>query len=513
MPLFGDGPAPVEVETLSDSQKLLAWLEEHGLSRHSAAITDPEGAVGITSLQELEDVLEEDVNEIVDTLGLNIGERKRMKRGIAELQSATQLAADMLATTDDAASPGAPDRKAFTNFAHHRDGPGSGYNNQQPTAGAVQHFEVIKSMVFVRSAPNNNPKSSVGIGILRAGAHIQVLAQRCQDLEGNKWVQLTDAEFWRSCEPEAGTDVKGGFVLIDGSDQGLGTLLRGPLLESELTPALPMTEAGMMALMQAQLAVAQGRAQPLNHEQRLQKTEEQHRKEEERRIEQERMDKQMAVAEMLDQAKASGKESTEANAQVKMKELAHPMGTEAPQGCVCMRSVLRYLFVKPTQTSQQIHRLRCRPGTTFYVKEGSEWQGPGGGLWMQSERSAQWLLTEEANHGGTALLEDYKTDDFALVTIDCLSSRGDIRVFEAFVSVKTVVRSLNLELCQDTGLKPKATFLFRTRPPATGIPPKSDVMQAAQTLASCNIEPGTEVALFLLYPFNFEVDYRGGLKS
>ena len=50
-------------------------------------MVDPEGDVGLTSLRDLCDLLDEDIDEIVSKLGMNIGERKRLQRGIIELRA------------------------------------------------------------------------------------------------------------------------------------------------------------------------------------------------------------------------------------------------------------------------------------------------------------------------------------------------------------------------------------------------------------------------------------------
>jgi len=484
-------------------EELFAWLEKKELGKHSQAITDPDGSIGLSGLEDLRDLLEEDINDMVKELGFNIGERKRLTRGILELREEHQRELEAAAETgltdapgatdgyDANASPEAPrsrDRGAWATFKKGSSGPSAVVATEVP-----QYFEIIKSMVFVRSAPR---KDAMGVGILRQGTHIEVRSQRRKDEDGNVWAQLTEAEFWRSCEPEPGKAAKCGFALIDGSSIGLGLLLRGPLPEDEVKrPSAPEATAMALAVDHQQLSQAERQAQ----------MEEQHRLDAEKRLDEERIDKQTATADALERAKAQA----EAIA-IKSNKLAHREGAQPPDGAICLRSAGRFIYTKPSKDRQQMVRLECKPGTIYYAKEGSEWQGPQGGLWVQHATESCWMMLEDAAHGGAVLLNEENLAEFANVTIDCLTSRGDIRVFEAFISAKSTVRQLNLRLCSDTGLKPKGTFLFKTRPPAMGMPRKQDVMQEKDTLLDAGIRPGMEAPLYLVYPFNFEGDYHNG---
>jgi len=363
-------------------------------------------------------------------------------------------------------------------------------------AQAEQFFEVVENMVFVRSAPR---KDALGVGILRKGTHIQVRGLRRKDDEGHTWVQLTEAEFWRSCEPEVGMDIKCGFALIDGTSLGLGLLLRGPLSDSELLPASTPTPEAVQKMVEERNRASEERQMVID-QRRM--------RDAEKRLEQERVERQTATAEALEKAKAQG----EATSAIKRNQWAHTEGAAPPQGAILLRSTGRFINIKQSQdpNSQKVMRFECRAGMQFCIKSGSEWQGPQGGLWMEHATRPAWLLIEDANHGGTLLVNEADSADFATVTIDFLSTRGDIRVFEAFVNVKSSVKSLNSHLCSETGLKPKGTFLFTTRPPAQGMPKRQDMMQAHESLFSYDILPGTQVPLYLLYPFNFEGDYLGG---
>lgn len=495
-----ESPAMAEADTASKQKDLVVWLDKNGLGRHSKAIMDPTGSVGLAGLQDLLDLSDEDIDEVIKDLGLNIGEKNRLNRGIALLRE--ELTPDPPEEAPAMASASAPAKdvkKSRANFSR-RLGASNGYNSVAETVVAEEFFEVVEKMVFVRSAPQVHAQ---GVGILRQGAHIQVCG-RHRDSDGNEWVQLSEAEFWRSCEPESGIDIKTGFALIHGESLGLGRLLRGPLSEHEVLPSsAPSPEAVAQAMLQRQHAKPE-----ISYEQQQMMLAEQRESQAKRRIEQERHDKQIATAEALERAKAHADTMTVGNG----NQLAHREGTQPPTGAVALRSTGQYIFTKLSQdpSSQKIVRMECRPGTTFYVKEGSEWQGPQGGLWMEHALKSCWLLIEDSGHGGTLLLNEADSSEHATVKIDCLTSRGDIRVFEAFVNVKTTVKSLNAFLCHETGLKPKGTFLFANRPPVHGVPRKQDVMQATESLLSHSVLPNTVMTLYLLYPFNFEGDYRGG---
>ena len=72
-----------EVGELAD--EVVKWLEKNSLGKHSEVMMGD--TIGIARLQDLMDLSEEDVDCIIKELGLNIGERKRLTRGIAELRA------------------------------------------------------------------------------------------------------------------------------------------------------------------------------------------------------------------------------------------------------------------------------------------------------------------------------------------------------------------------------------------------------------------------------------------
>lgn len=443
--------------------EVIAWLEDNGLERHVKAMTDPAGDIGLRSLNDLVDLLEDDIEDMIKCLCLNIGERSRLRKSLVALRD--QRAAPTEAT-------------------------------QESLMGRPNEcFEVMKNMVFVRSAPR---AKAIGVGVLRCGTHIQVRPQRHHDKDGCEWVQLTDEEFWRMCEPEPGKDINQGFAMIDGSTIGLGHLLRGPLSDHEVSPA-----NGVAAQASAMANLQEGQA--LTHEERALRQTEQYRMDEERRLEQQRRDRQVGIADALERAKLSGEELAS-----RINEMAHDVRSPPPQGAICLRSCGCVIYVKESQDSQRTARLDCRPGTCFYAKSGSEWQAPQGGLWIEHATKPGWMLIEDAKHGGALLLSEADTSDYATVIIDCVSSRGDIRVFEAFVSVTTTVRSLSARLYDEVGLRPQSSFLFAKRPPASGMPRKADVMQAPDRLLAHGVEPGMVAQLYLLYPFDFEMDFKAG---
>mmetsp|Transcript_30901 Transcript_30901/g.88595 ORF Transcript_30901/g.88595 Transcript_30901/m.88595 type:complete len:506 (-) Transcript_30901:401-1918(-) len=85
-------------------------------------------------------------------------------------------------------------------------------------------FEVVWSVVFVNKAPD---KDAPRLGALKKGRVIHVKKETMIGADGKMWVELTNLELWRSCEPDDANDR--GFALVDGSDLGLGQLLAGPL--------------------------------------------------------------------------------------------------------------------------------------------------------------------------------------------------------------------------------------------------------------------------------------------
>jgi len=85
-------------------------------------------------------------------------------------------------------------------------------------------FEVVKSVVFVQKAPNAD---AARVGALKKGRVVHVKKEMAVDEDGHSWVELTNFELWRSCEPTDANDR--GFALVDGTHLGLGPLLRGPL--------------------------------------------------------------------------------------------------------------------------------------------------------------------------------------------------------------------------------------------------------------------------------------------
>lgn len=96
----------------------------------------------------------------------------------------------------------------------------------------IEWYEVVKSMVFVLSAPTID---ATRLGIVRHGQKIQVRYTKAVDEHGRSWVELTMDQLWRVCDSRdpAGVVVDSGFSLIDGSDLGLGPLLQGPLTRDE----------------------------------------------------------------------------------------------------------------------------------------------------------------------------------------------------------------------------------------------------------------------------------------
>jgi len=89
----------------------------------------------------------------------------------------------------------------------------------------TESFEVVKSMVFIKNAPNKDAKN---LGIVKQGQRVQVRTWRVLDHGGNVWVELTDAQLRRASSSTAG-DTDRGYALVDGSRLGFGVLLTGPL--------------------------------------------------------------------------------------------------------------------------------------------------------------------------------------------------------------------------------------------------------------------------------------------
>jgi len=85
-------------------------------------------------------------------------------------------------------------------------------------------FEVVWSTVFVTKAPD---VAAPRLGALRKGRIIHVNKEPLIGGDGHTWVELTNLELWRSCEPEDLNDR--GFVLINGTHLKQGLFLRGPL--------------------------------------------------------------------------------------------------------------------------------------------------------------------------------------------------------------------------------------------------------------------------------------------
>mmetsp|Transcript_140122 Transcript_140122/g.390646 ORF Transcript_140122/g.390646 Transcript_140122/m.390646 type:complete len:700 (+) Transcript_140122:51-2150(+) len=91
-------------------------------------------------------------------------------------------------------------------------------------------FEVVKSHVSVHTAPQLD---SPQIGTLKKPHVVHVKHETHHDETGRSWVELTNLEVWRSCEPNDANDR--GFVLIDGTHLGQGFALKGPLPRSGAT--------------------------------------------------------------------------------------------------------------------------------------------------------------------------------------------------------------------------------------------------------------------------------------
>merc|ERR1711920_783871 len=100
-------------------------------------------------------------------------------------------------------------------------------NLQTPVEEAMEWFEVLKSMVFIKAAPTKDASSR---GIVRKGQRIQVLSRRILDAELHEWVELTQLQLLQfPSDEKTATSSTRGFALIDGTHLGLGQLLQGPV--------------------------------------------------------------------------------------------------------------------------------------------------------------------------------------------------------------------------------------------------------------------------------------------
>merc|ERR1719265_2461423 len=83
-------------------------------------------------------------------------------------------------------------------------------------------------------------------------------------------------------------------------------------------------------------------------------------------------------------------------------------GQRIPDGAVTVHSIGKYIYIKQSQdpATQGLARRECRPGASFLVKEGSEWKGPQGGIWMEHATSPCWLRVEDQVHGKALLKQE-----------------------------------------------------------------------------------------------------------
>jgi len=81
-----------------ETAELTEWIKKAGMLRHLEALTDDNGDFGFKSLDDLRELDEGEAQEIVKTLHMNIGEKKRFLRELKQLQP----------PVDDGAPPQAP---------------------------------------------------------------------------------------------------------------------------------------------------------------------------------------------------------------------------------------------------------------------------------------------------------------------------------------------------------------------------------------------------------------------
>jgi len=261
---------------MSQVAELRAWFKEYQLERHAPTLMDVSGSIGLSTVEDVQNLNEDDINDIIGAVSMNLAERKRFMRGVQTLKAAAAAgdrggaatwpegAAGKAAEPPEAvkgeaimsgASPmrasrggggtfsaaattrslaDAPPRPAAARAEpaeskvlqalHGDERIDAGRERYDELPAHADTYEVVKSTVFVLKEPRQDAER---VGVVRQGNLIHCHRERVIGDDGTYWVELTNLELWRSCEPDTMEDR--GFALINGSHLGLGQLLQGPL--------------------------------------------------------------------------------------------------------------------------------------------------------------------------------------------------------------------------------------------------------------------------------------------
>jgi len=281
-------------------------------------------------------------------------------------------------------------------------------------------------MVFVKEAPD---KKSASIGCLREGQRLKCKLKMAQGSDGHAWVELALDQLrrvegaathqWQ--KPEMSR--RGGFCLIDGSHLGLGTLLRGPL-----PPLTRMEEDLWRAAEDEQITTL--------NKQRIADLREFKSKQEVLARNKRKDDKTRRQLDAMERWKADADmdESSESAQRTR-------------SGVVVYRAMHDVLFKKTA--GGNVTQQPCQRGQCVFTT-GVEWNGPQGGLWVQSARKArEYFLIEGPGFGvqGPLMLSEPATLDHIRVSLFYVSSTaGDFRIFDGFIQEDTTVKSLKHEI-------------------------------------------------------------------
>lgn len=198
--------AMTEPEKGHEHELLANELKKAGLGRHLTQLTGESEGFGFESLLDLKDLTEDDMQAVAEACVFNLGEQKRWSRLIKNLQE--EMPEQEIMEDKQNEEPQRTEEQ-----------------HQRTEEEAIEWFEVLKSMVFIKVAPTKDAGSRA---IVRKGERIQVLSKRILDPDLHEWVEITPSQLNQfPCDENAATGR--GFALIDGTHMGLGQLLRGPL--------------------------------------------------------------------------------------------------------------------------------------------------------------------------------------------------------------------------------------------------------------------------------------------
>ena len=85
-------PSPSGSPRDASGAELREWVRQVGLQRHAEKLLDPDGRFGFSSLLEVRDLTEREVQDVSEQLGMNLGERKRFAREVLALSGARSVA-------------------------------------------------------------------------------------------------------------------------------------------------------------------------------------------------------------------------------------------------------------------------------------------------------------------------------------------------------------------------------------------------------------------------------------